>query len=108
MFAEKKLNRANGFAETMDRYIKNWPYFLISIFIALGLVYGFIYITPSTYNITSTLLIQDDNNGSAMTNSTAFSDLNMFQTVKTVDNEIEILRSRDLISQVLTELDFQT
>ncbi|MGN0002947.1 MAG: GumC family protein [Sphingobacterium composti] len=108
MFAEKKLNRANGFAETMDRYIKNWPYFLISIFIALGLVYGFIYITPSTYKITSTLLIQDDKNGSAMSNSTAFSDLNMFQTVKTVDNEIEILRSRDLISQVLTELDFQT
>lgn len=108
MFAEKKLNRANGFAETMDRYIKNWPYFLISIFIASGLVYGFIYITPSTYKITSTLLIQDDKNGSAMSNSTAFSDLNMFQTVKTVDNEIEILRSRDLISQVLTELDFQT
>src|SRR5690606_863337 len=36
------------------------------------------------------------------------SDLNMFQTVKTVDNEIEVLRSRDLISKVLKDLKLET
>lgn len=108
MFADKKINSGNGFAETINRFIKNWPYFLVSIFLALALVYGFLYITPPVYKVSSTLLIQDDKNGSAMSNSTAFSDLNMFQTVKTVDNEIEILRSRDLISQVLKELELET
>lgn len=108
MFSEKKLVGGNGFAETMNRFIKNWPYFLISIIIALALVYGLLSISTPVYKVSSTLLIQDDKNGSAMSNSTAFSDLNMFQTVKTVDNEIEILRSRDLISQVLEELELQT
>ncbi|RZK76875.1 MAG: polysaccharide biosynthesis tyrosine autokinase [Pedobacter sp.] len=53
-------------------------------------------------------MIQDDKNGAAISNGTAFSDLNMFQTVKTVDNEIEILKSRDLIYKVLVELNLGT
>jgi capsular exopolysaccharide synthesis family protein len=99
---------SNDFVETLTSFARNWPYFLLSIVICLGSVYAFLYVTPSKYKISSTLLIQDDKNGSAMSNSTAFSDLNMFQTVKTVDNEIEILRSRDLIYKVLKKLNLET
>lgn len=108
MFSEKNLKGPKNFTEAVRRFIKNWPYFLISVTVAIGLTYGYLQLTPSVYKISSTLLIQDDKNGSAMSNSTAFSDLNMFQTVKTVDNEIEILRSRDLISKVLQDLELQT
>lgn len=108
MFAANNSNGPKDFTEFLKRFIKNWPYFLVSILISLGLVYGFLYITPPVYLISSTLLIQDDKNGAAMSNSTAFSDLNMFQTVKTVDNEIEILRSRDLIFEVLKDLNLKT
>jgi tyrosine-protein kinase Etk/Wzc len=99
---------ANDFAGTMMRFARNWHYFLLSIIISMAVVYGFLYITPPKYKVSSTLLISDDKNGAAMSNSTAFSDLNMFQTVKTVDNEIEILRSRDLIFKVLKKLHLET
>lgn len=99
---------AKDFAETMISFARNWPYFLLSIAVCMGAVYGFLYITPPKYKVSSTLLISDDKNGAAMSNSTAFSDLNMFQTVKTVDNEIEILRSRDLIFKVLKKLTLET
>ena len=99
---------AKDFVETLTSFARNWPYFLLSIVICLGSIYAFLYVTPPRYKISSTLLIQDDKNGSAMSNSTAFSDLNMFQTVKTVDNEIEILRSRDLIYKVLKKLNLET
>lgn len=108
MSSENHLNGATDFATSIKGFVKNWPYFLISIAVCLILVYGFLYITPPQYKVSSTLLIQDDKNGAAMSNSTAFSDLNMFQTVKTVDNEIEILRSRDLIYKVLQELHLET
>ena len=108
MFVEKKLNGRKDFTGVLHKFLRNWPYFLISIVIAMGLVYGFLYITPPVYKVSSTLLIQYEKNGSAMSNSTAFSDLNMFQTAKTVDNEIEILRSRDLIYNVLQELKLET
>lgn len=93
-------------AETLKRFVYNWYYFVISIVGAMTLVSVYLYLTPPLYKVSGTLLIQDDKNGAAMSNGTAFSDLNMFQTLKTVDNEIEILRSRDLLRQVLKQLHF--
>ncbi|QNR86283.1 polysaccharide biosynthesis tyrosine autokinase [Pedobacter riviphilus] len=108
MLKQSSIGGANDFAETMTRFARNWHYFLISIIISMAAVYAFLYVTPPKYKVSSTLLISDDKNGAAMSNSTAFSDLNMFQTVKTVDNEIEILRSRDLIFKVLKKLNLET
>lgn len=108
MFTEKNLNGPNDFAEVLKKIIKNWPYILTSIIVAISLVYGYLSLTPPVYRINSTLLIQDDKEGAAISNSTAFSDLNMFQTVKTVDNEMEILRSKDLINKVLQDLNMET
>ncbi|MDQ0639470.1 tyrosine-protein kinase Etk/Wzc [Pedobacter sp. W3I1] len=108
MLKQSTNGGAKDFAETMTRFARNWHYFLISIMISMAAVYAFVYVTPPKYKVSSTLLISDDKNGAAMSNSTAFSDLNMFQTVKTVDNEIEILRSRDLIFKVLKKLNLET
>ncbi|MCX2574293.1 GumC family protein [Pedobacter sandarakinus] len=108
MLIQSSNTGSKDFADTMTRFVKNWKYFVLGIFLSLAAVYAFIYITPPKYKVSSTLLISDDKNGAAMSNSTAFSDLNMFQTVKTVDNEIEILRSRDLIFKVLKKLNLET
>lgn len=108
MFAEKNLNGPKDVAEALKSFTKNWPYFLISITTAIAFVYGFLFITPPVYKISTTLLVQDDKEGASMSNGTAFSDLNMFQTTKTVENETEIFRSRDLISKVLKDLNLET
>ena len=96
------------FGETLLSFARNWYYFVASLMLSSGAVYCYLYFTPAKYKVSSTLLISDDKNGAAMSNATAFSDLNMFQTVKTVDNEIEILRSRDLIFPVLKKLNLET
>ncbi|RZJ74846.1 MAG: tyrosine protein kinase, partial [Flavobacterium sp.] len=106
--ALSQYNNSADFIETLKKFAKNWPYFILSICLCIAFVYGYLYITPPQYQISSTLLIQYDKNGAAMTNGTAFSDLNMFQTGKTVDNEIEILKSRDLIYKVLKEMHLET
>ncbi len=108
MFASKNSSNQKNNTDVIRQFIKNWPYFVLSITIALTLAYCFIYVAQPVYKVSSTLLIQDDKNGAAMSKSTAFSDLNMFQTVKTVDNEIEVLRSRELISKVLKDLKLET
>jgi len=108
MLAKNNLNGQKAFSEVFKRILQNWPYILISITVAMALVYGLLYISTPIYSVSSTLLIQDDKEGYAMSNNTAFSDLNMFQTVKTVDNEIEILRSKDLIYGVLKDLNLES
>lgn len=108
MFAENKFSGPKDFSEVLKMILRNWPYLLIGVTLAMGLVYAFLLITPPVYRVSGTLLIQDDKEGAAMSKSTAFSDLNMFQTVKTVDNEIEVLKSKDLIYQVLQSLNLET
>ena len=76
----------------------------------LGIAGAYFYLqaTVPLYKITSTLLIQNDVQGDGLLRGTAFSDLNMFKTTRTVDDEMEVLRSRDLIYKVLDEMSLET
>jgi tyrosine-protein kinase Etk/Wzc len=92
----------------ITKYTKYWHLFAIFILVGLGSAYLYVKITEPLYKISSTLLIQDDIQGEGILKGTAFSDLNMFKASRTVDNEMEVLRSRDLIHKVLKEMSFET
>ncbi len=94
----------NNLLETSMRYLKNWYVFVLCIGMSLGAAYAYLAYSTPQYKVSSTLLIQDDVKGDAGGKGTAFSDLNMFHISKTVDNEMEVLRSRDLIFNVLKSL----
>jgi capsular exopolysaccharide synthesis family protein len=100
----KKLN----LKDQITIYSKYWVLFAISLAACLIAAYLYLQIAPVEYKVTSTLLIQDDVYGEGLLKGTAFSDLNMFRTSRTVDNEMEVLRSKDLIYEVLKGLAMET
>jgi len=103
-FSSKSAARPDNFREKLMPYSKRWYLFLITLSISMAVVWFYLdYATP-LYKISSTLLIPDDKKGDGILKATAFSDLNMFQEPKTVDNEMEILRSKDLIYKALKGL----
>jgi len=71
---------------------------------------AFLYIKFSTpqYKISSTLLIKESNGAEAKGKESAFSDLDMFHSFSTVQNEIEVLRSKDLLIKVFEDLSLET
>lgn len=92
----------------LTKYLNYWEAFALSLAFFLTLAFLYVQYTPPKYKISSTLLIQDDAKGEGMLRGTAFSDLDMFKTARTVDNEMEVLRSRDLIHKVLKNLSLET
>ena len=92
----------------LNKYLKHWYWFAISIgaFVALGYLL-LLYFDPM-YQITATVLIQEDKKGETTLNETAFSDLNMFHTNKTADNETQKLLSIDLLQKVFSDLSLDT
>jgi tyrosine-protein kinase Etk/Wzc len=86
------------------KFAKYWHYFILALIVGLGCAWLYLQITVVKYKVTSTLLVQDDLKGDGMLKGTAFSDLNMFRTSKSVDDEMEAMRSRDLIYKVLNDL----
>jgi len=86
------------------KYAKYWYFFGLALILGVGGAWFYLQATVSKYKVTSTLLVQDDSKGDGLLKGTAFSDLNMFRTSKTVDDEMEVMRSRDLIYKVFSDL----
>ncbi|WP_242693362.1 GumC family protein [Sabulibacter ruber] len=66
------------------------------------------YNTKTQYTVVGKLLIKDNKSGPDMASSGAFSDLEMFNSAKNIDNEILILSSKTLMERVVTNLSLFT
>ena len=83
------------------KYVKRWYVFLICMLLSVSFAAGYIYITTPYYFVSTTLMLQDDKKGDGVLKESAFSDLNMFHSTKTIDNEIQVLRSTNIMKKVL-------
>lgn len=87
------------------KYIIRWPWFVGSILLCLLIAWLYLRYTTPVYNISATIIIKDDQKGGSAGNDlSAFEDLGIVSSSKNIDNEIEILRSKSLIQDVVDEL----
>ncbi|MEJ7768088.1 MAG: polysaccharide biosynthesis tyrosine autokinase [Chitinophagaceae bacterium] len=91
-----------GIAQIISRYISYWP--LFAGLLILGIASAWIYLryTIPVYESSATILLKDDTKG--MDNSEMMASLNLFGSKKIVENEIEVLRSRTLMKDVVKNL----
>ena len=99
----------DDFIQILARYLTFWYIFLVSLIVFLALAWLYIRTQTPAYTVSSTLLIEEDKRGEGgAMQATAFSDINMFKQVVTVDNEMAALRSRTLWEKVIAQLPLQT
>ncbi len=89
--------------DLIQMVIGNWFWFLLSTVVCLSCALFYIYTAPKVYNRTATILIKDSRKGGDMELG-AFSDLVGFQNRRNVDNEVYILQSHRLMSEVVKRL----
>jgi capsular exopolysaccharide synthesis family protein len=88
------------------RYVRYWYVFLLGIIISVGLAHLYLrYYAVPQYKVYSTMLIKDDENGQSLSNVDALSDLSSFKSHQSIDNQIEVLKSKGLMERVVSELD---
>jgi tyrosine-protein kinase Etk/Wzc len=85
------------------RYLRFWPLFLISILICVGMGYFFVRSGVAVYTVHAKILITGENTGQDIKQ-----EANKSINDKKVDDEIEILRSRTIMSQVVRDLELGT
>lgn len=85
--------------------LSKWYWFVLSLLVCVGTAVYYLLITPPVYTRTASLLIKDDSKGkSASGDIEAFSDFGMFSISTNVNNEMETLRSPDLMREVVSRL----
>lgn len=98
--------------ELIKPYLLKWPWFIICAILSVIISFFVVkYMTP-VYNVRSTVLIKDAKNNSSAggTEMSVLQDLSGFGGMKTnsVDNEIEIFKSKKLMHDVVDHLNLQT
>lgn len=88
----------------LEKYLRYWPWFVISVIIAILIAGAYLRYTPSSYQTQASILIKDEEN-SSMSQLAAFQDFGLanMSTVN-LENEIEILKSRNLTNRVVRQL----
>jgi tyrosine-protein kinase Etk/Wzc len=85
------------------RYLRYWPAFLLSISISLALGYFFVKGGVPVYTVYAKILINNENTGQDIKQESSQS-----SNAKKVDDEIEILKSRTIMEQVVNDLQLWT
>lgn len=98
----KQNKEENLFTILMNRFLPYWPLFIILGVLFLALAWAYLrYATPA-YEVTASLIIKDQMKG--VNDPRITESINSFDSNKIVENEIEVIQSRDLMKQVVNDL----
>lgn len=92
----------NIFTIISQRYLPFWPLFILTITFSILGAWIYLRYTNPVYLIEASLLVKDEKKG--LDESKIFDQLNVFGGKKIVENEIEILKSKTLMKEVVKEL----
>jgi len=94
-----------NFRDKFDRYLYNWKWFVWGVVIAIVLSVVYLKITPKQYRVSTTILVEENKNGETNSELSTFQDLGLLKgTKKSVDNEMGLLNSRNLMTRVIKYL----
>ena len=86
-------------------FVPKWYWFAISLFITLTIAVLYLLSTPPIYTRTAAILVKDNSKSSSSTSAmNDFSDLGIFKSNTNINNELLILKSPTLMTEVVNRL----
>jgi len=93
--------------ELLFRYVIHWPWFVASVLICLIGAWGYLYFQIPVYQVSASIIIKDDkkggNSGSADLENLGLG--GVITSAQSIDNEIEVLRSKTILKEVVNSLE---
>lgn len=97
--------------ELFFKYAIHWPWFVASVVICLIGAWFYLHYTTPVYNISASVIIKDDKKGGTAGTLTGLEDMglgSLMSSSQNIDNEIEVLRSKTIIKEVISSLNLYT
>lgn len=86
--------------------LSKWRWFVLSITVCLAIAIAYLLHTTPVYTRSASILVKDNSNGvsTASTAAESFSDIGLFNANNSVNDEIGMLKSPDLMREVVSKL----
>ncbi|MGM0635373.1 MAG: GumC family protein [Bacteroidota bacterium] len=98
---------AEDIKRLLMRYLKYWPWFVLSVVVFVGLAFAYLRYTEKVYQTTAKIQILKDDTGLDLSGLRGGNPLIDMSKVN-LENESEILKSRRITQKVVANLDLQT
>ena len=95
------------FRALLFKYIIHWPWFVGAVLLCLVGAWFYLHLATPIYNISATVLIKDEKKGGGAGLSSELEDMGLsglMTSSKNIDNELEVLRSKTLVKEVVNQL----
>ena len=102
MQANQNTGESNMMRQVWFKYAPYWPLFLLFLVVAVAGATYYLKFQPSLYVSEASILIKDQTKGED--NSKMAESLNLLSSKKVVDNEMEVLKSKELMLKVVKKL----
>lgn len=93
--------------ELLFKYLIHWPWFVGTVVACLIAAWVYLHVSTPVYNISATVLIKDDKKGGSAGMLSGLESLGldgMISSSQNIDNEIEVLRSKTIVKEVVEDL----
>ena len=98
---EEKVN----YQELLFRYIIHWPWFVASVLICLIGAWVYLHFQTPVYQVSASIMIKDDKKGGGSTDLENLGIGGVITSTQSIDNEIEVLRSKTILKEVVNNLE---
>ena len=98
------MQTQNSLSQLLYPLKKRWYLILFSVAIMSVLATRYLYLTTPVYQATSTIKIEDAQQGASSSN--LYRDFDVFKTNTKVQTEVEVLKSRNFFMKALNSLDY--
>jgi tyrosine-protein kinase Etk/Wzc len=102
---EEEQSEDFNLRDTLEKYLIHWQWFVLGVFLCLGMAYIYLRFVTPQYQASTTILVKDEKKGGMLSELSAFSDMGLGKGMTSnLDNEIEILKSRSLVESTVKSL----
>tara|TARA_B110000285_G_C15127947_1_gene621538 strand:+ start:918 stop:3293 length:2376 start_codon:yes stop_codon:yes gene_type:complete len=91
--------------EFFEQFLFRWKWFVIGVIILMSISFLYLRYTQPVYSSNGLILIKDEKKGGAMPDMAVFEDLGVFGSIGNLENEIQVLKSRKITTEVVKALE---
>lgn len=107
MIAHNPIFESRTTGKLIRNIVQNWWIYLLFLVLSYAAAWLYIRYTTPAYEIHAKILVKDSKRGGDITGSEVFQELDLVNSNNSVENEVELLKSRTLMEKTLQALNLQ-
>lgn len=101
---EGRIDNSNDLKRILSDYLSYWKWFILSVVLCMAGVWVYLRYATPVYRVSTTIMINDEVQGGNNEAMMALTDIGYLSSTKNIGSEMELLRSRTIVEQVVKEM----